>query len=128
MKLSGSFFAEHILATTSHMMLFFSFLQISEVCSLKSIYWWSNSKLGEGIPNPIQSCVVREIRWKPHCQVVDLDIPVAEKVEEKEELKNLLKWGKFSYYVMVDRKIVAYLKNKKYLILKVNKKFKIFEF
>ena len=32
------FFAEKFLATTSHMMLFFSFLQISEVCSLKSIY------------------------------------------------------------------------------------------
>ena len=29
-------------------------------------------------------------------------------MKEKEELKNLLKWGKFSFYVMVD-----YLKNKK---------------
>ena len=33
-----SFFAEKFLAIMSHMMLFFSFLQISEVCSLKSIY------------------------------------------------------------------------------------------
>ena len=58
----------------------------------------------------------------------DLDIPIAGKVEEKEELKSLLKWGKFSFYVMVDCKIVTYLKNKKQLILIVNKKFKIFDF
>ena len=32
--------------------------------------------------------------------------------EEKEELKNLLKWGKFSYYVMVDHEIFIYLKSK----------------
>ena len=38
-------------------------------------------------------------------------------VDGKEELKNLLKWGKFSFYVMVDRKIFTYLKNKKKLIL-----------
>ena len=43
----------------------------------------------------------------------DLGIPVAGEVEEKEELKNLLKWGKFSFYVMVDCKIFTYLKNKK---------------
>ena len=43
-----SFFAEHLLATTSHMMLFFSFLGISEVCSLKQFIWWSNGKWGEG--------------------------------------------------------------------------------
>ena len=34
-------------------------------------------------------------------------------VKEKEELKNLLKWGKFSFYEMADREIFAYLKNKK---------------
>ena len=33
-------------------------------------------------------------------------------VEGKEELKNSLKWGKFSLYVMVDREILTYLKNK----------------
>ena len=43
-----------------------------------------------------------EIRWKLHCKVVathgtDLGIPIAGEVEEKEELKNLLKWGKFSH-------------------------------
>ena len=30
-----------------------------------------------------------------------------------EELKNLLKWGKLSFYVMVDREILIYPKNKK---------------
>ena len=45
-----------------------------------------------------------------------------------EELKNLSKWGKFSFYVMVDSEIFTYLKNKKYLIIIVNKKFKIFDF
>ena len=49
-------------------------------------------------------------------------------VEEKEELKNLLKRGKFSFYVMVDRRIFTYLKNKKKLILLVHKKFKVFDF
>ena len=40
-----------------------------------------------------------EIRRKLHCKVVathtDLGIPTAEEVEEKEELKNLLKWDKW---------------------------------
>ena len=40
-----------------------------------------------------------EIRWKLHCQVVASHVPthlgmsVAGVVEEKEELKSLLKWG-----------------------------------
>ena len=62
----------------------------------------------------------------PHIR--HLCIPIAGEVEEKAELKNLLKWGKFSFHVTVDREIFTYLKNKKYLILIVNKKFKIFEF
>ena len=49
-------------------------------------------------------------------------------MKEKEELKNLSKGGKFSFYVMVDSEIFTYLKNKKYLIIIVNKKFKIFDF
>ena len=49
-------------------------------------------------------------------------------MKEKEELKNLSKWGKFSFYVMVDSEIFTYLKNKKYLIIIVNIKFKIFDF
>ena len=49
-------------------------------------------------------------------------------VEEKEQLKYLLKWGKFSLYIIVDRKILTYLKSKKQLIFVVNKQFKIFDF
>ena len=42
---------------------------------------------------------------------IDLDIPIARKVEENEELKNL-EWGKFSLYVMVGSEIFTYLKIK----------------
>ena len=49
-------------------------------------------------------------------------------VKEKEELKNMLKGGKFLFSVMLDCKILTYLKNKNKLIDIVNKKFKIFEF
>ena len=55
-------------------------------------------------------------------------MPVAGKVEEKEGLKNLLKWGKFSLHVMVDHDIFTYLKNQKELILIVNKNIRIFDF
>ena len=60
----------------------------------------------------------------------DLGILIDGEVEEKEEQKNLLKWCKFSFYVMVDREIFTYLKKKKKkkLILIVNTKFKIFDF
>ena len=54
-----------------------------------------------------------------------LGIIIAGEVEEKEELKNLLMWGKFSFHVMVDRKLFTYVKIKKQLTLIVNKKFKI---
>ena len=43
----------------------------------------------------------------------DLGILIDGEVEEKEEQKNLLKWCKFSFYVMVDREIFTYLKKKK---------------
>ena len=70
-----------------------------------------------------------EIRLKLHYQVVCTHVQtLALKVKAKEELKNLLKWGKISFYVMVDCEIFTYLKNKKFLILIVSKKFKIFEF
>ena len=49
----------------------------------------------------------------------DLDLLIGGEFEEKEELKN---------YVMVDCKLLTYLKNKKQLILVVYKKFKIFDF
>ena len=55
-----------------------------------------------------------EIRWKLHCQVVTTHVPTLPlEVEEKEELKNLLKCGEFSFYVIEDREIFTYLKNKK---------------
>ena len=47
----------------------------------------------------------------------NLGIPIPGEEEEKEELENLLKWGKFSFYVTVDREIFTCLKNKKYVIL-----------
>ena len=53
-----------------------------------------------------------EIRWNLHCEVVATHVSTLEE-KEKQELKNLLKWGKFSLYVMVDREIFTYLKNKK---------------
>ena len=57
----------------------------------------------------------------------DIGIPIVGEFEVREELKNLLKWGIFSFYVMVDCKIVTCLKNKKLLVLIVNKKFKVFD-
>ena len=55
-----------------------------------------------------------EIRWKLHCQVVATHVPIQTlEVKEKEELKNLLKWGKFPFYVTVDHEIFTYLKNPK---------------
>ena len=53
-----------------------------------------------------------------------VDILIAVEVEEEEKLKNLLMWGKFSFHVMEDHQIFTGVKNKKYLILIVNKKFK----
>ena len=49
-----------------------------------------------------------------------LGILIAEVVEEKEKLKNMLTWGEISFHVMVDREIFTYVKNEKELILIVN--------
>ena len=73
------------------------------------------------------SRVVMEIRLNLHCEAVATHVSTLEE-KEKQELKNLLKWGKFSLYVMVDREIFTYLKNKKQLILAINETFKIFNF
>ena len=77
--------------------------------------WWSNGKLEEGIYKSVECCVFMEIRWKLHCQVVVIHVPTLplEEEEEKEELKNLLKCGKFSSYVMEDDEVFAYMINKK---------------
>ena len=106
--------------TTSHMMLFFPFCR-SVRLQLKIIFF--GGAMVNQNDKSVQSGVVMEIRWKLHCQVVATHIPTqALEVKEKEELKNLSKWGKFSFYVMVDCEIFTYLKNKKQLILIVNKK------
>ena len=50
------------------------------------------------------------VKLWPH---MHLDMPIAGKVEEKEELKNLLIWGKFSFHIIVHREIFTHLKNNK---------------
>ena len=39
-----------------------------------------------------------------------LGILIAGEVAEKQELKNLLMWGEFSFHVMLDREIFTYVK------------------
>ena len=59
-----------------------------------------------------------EITWNRHCQVVATHVPTqALEVEGKEELKNLLKWGKFSFYVMVVGEIFTYPENKRLITI-----------
>ena len=98
--------------------VFFSFLQIREVGSLNSVYlvnqWYvrkKNSRVfsvlrsyGNQVETSLSSC---------GRTCTDLDIPIAGEVEEKEQLKSLLKRRKFSFYLMVDHKTFTYLKNKK---------------
>ena len=64
--------------------------------------------MGEGIDKPIQFCVAMEIKWKLRCQVVATLIPTSALEVEEKELKNLLKSGKFSFYVVVDSEIFTY--------------------
>ena len=58
-----------------------------------------------------------EIRRKLHCQVVathiHLGILIAGEAKEKEELRNLLMWDKFSFRVMVVGELFTNVKNKK---------------
>ena len=111
-----SIFAAHLVAATFYMMLFFFRLSVRFAVS-NQIIWWSNGKLGKGIHKLIQSCVVMEIRSKllPNCvhTCTNLSISIAGEMEEKEELKNLLKLSKFCFYVTVDREMFPCLKNKK---------------
>ena len=99
------------------MMLFFSFLHISEVSSLKSVYlieqWCIRGRnsqsrsilcsYGNEVETSLSSC--------PHT-CTHLGIVLAGEVEEKEELKSSLMWGKFSFHVMVDRELFTYVKKK----------------
>ena len=48
-----------------------------------------------------------------HHRCTHLGILIAGKVEWKEEPKNLLMRGNFSFPVMVDRELFTYVKNKK---------------
>ena len=63
-----------------------------------------------------------ETRRKLNFQVVATHVPTLPlEVDKKEEVKNLLKCGKVSFYVIVDSEVFTYLKNKKWLVLAVNK-------
>ena len=101
-----------------HDAIFFSFLQISEVCSLNQFIWWSNSKLGEGICKPVQSYVVTEISggkfivksWQHKNQ---LRYSKSWRSGRKRGFEKFVKVGKLSFYVMGDREVFTYLKNKK---------------
>ena len=102
----------------SYEVVFFPFLQISKVWSLKSIYlvdqWYIRRRNSQArlIMCIYGNQVETSLSSSDHI-CTDLGIPIAAEVEEKEELKNLLKCGKLSFYVMVDREIFTYLKNKK---------------
>ena len=62
----------------------------------------------------------------PSCGHTCTDLGIGS--ERKGRTEQLVKVGKFSFYVMVDCEIFTYLKNKKYLISVVNRKFKTFDF
>ena len=98
------------------MMVFFFRFSVRFAVSNQFI-WWSNGKLEKGIHKLIRSCVVMEIRSKLLSNCVhtctNLSISIDGEMEEKEELKNLLKLSKFCFYVTVDREIFPCLKNKK---------------
>ena len=102
----------------SHDVFFFFFFQISAVCSLKSIYlveqWQIRTRnsqacsilcsYGNQVETSLSSC--------GHTYT-HLGILIVGEVEEKEDLKNLSIWGKFSFHVMVDREIFTYVKTEK---------------
>ena len=109
-----NFIAEHLLVTAFHIIFFFSFLQISEVCSLKSVSLVEQWHIRRS--NPQAHSVVCSYENQVETSVsgcghtsTNLGIIMAREVEEKKELKNLLMWGEFSFHVMVD----TYVKNEK---------------
>ena len=57
------------------MMLFFPFCRSVRFLAQNQLILLSNGKLGEEILKLAQSCVVLEISWKLHCQVVATHIP-----------------------------------------------------
>ena len=80
--------AEHLLATTSDMMFFFSFLQINQICRQKQFIWWSNSALRKGIHKTVQFCVIMEIRPKSHSPSSYYD-PFKEKEDDLQRAPSL---------------------------------------
>ena len=116
-KFLGSCFAEH-LAATFHMTLFFTFLQIGEVCSLKSIHLveqsWIRGRNSQAYSilcsygNQVETSLLSCCHTCTH-----LGILIAEKVEKKEKLTDLLLCGKFSFHVTAHREFFTYEKNKK---------------
>ena len=81
----------------------------------KIIVWWSNGKLGKEFSTSFSPVLL----WKSGENfIVKLWLnmyrlrPIAGENEENKEQKKLLKWGKFSFYVILDCQIVTYLKNK----------------
>ena len=53
----------------------FYFFRLVRFAAKNQFIWSSCGKLGERIHKPVQSCVVIEIRWKLHCQVVGSHVP-----------------------------------------------------
>ena len=89
-KFLGKFFCREIPSNhVSHNVFFFPFCRSLRFVAKNQFICWSNGKFGEGIHKPVQCCVVMEIRWKLHCQVVVTHVPTqALEVEEKKELKD----------------------------------------
>ena len=98
--------------------MFFSFLQISEVWSLKSIHlveqWQIKGRNSQA--RSILCSYENQVETSLSCcrhTCTHVGILIAGEVEGKEELKKLLMWGKFSFHVMVDRELFPYVKNMK---------------
>ena len=98
--------------------MFFSFLQMSEVWSLKSIHlveqWQIKGRNSQArsILCSYENQVETSLSSCRHT-CTHLGILIAGEVEKKEKLKYLLMCGKFSFHVMVDRELFTYVKNKK---------------
>ena len=96
----------------------FSFLQISAVCSLKSFHLvgqWQIKRRNSQARSILRSYGNQVQISLSSCGYTcsNLGILIAGEVGEKEELKNLLIWGKFFSHVMVDHEICTYVNNKK---------------
>ena len=102
---------------SNHFLHVFSFLQMSEVCSLKQIClverWWIRRRNSQalsilcGFGNQVETSL-------SSCDHTCTDLKVSIGSERKGRTEKLVKKeGKFSFHVILDRKTFAYLKNKK---------------